>query len=571
MAWMRHALFLSAVATLAVATPDSGFHLAKRGAGAGYAPQVVQCPSGLSIRTGSTLNADEAAYVLAKGVESLPVWTEYLTRIGIEDFNVSSFVPSSETAVGGSTLPMVGFAVGGGGVRSMLVGGGMLAAFDNRNATSVAAGTGGVLQLAQYMSALSGSSWLVGSYVLADFSTFEYVRDKVWRLVEGGFNIPKTINGFHDAVSSIRKKAAAGSPVSLTDALGRTLAYHLFEYIPSNSWISYLQQGPGAGTLWSSIKTLPSYLNHTAPFPIILATGREKGNINATIESPIVSKCHATVLEFLSRQLPQYEITPYHFGTNVPNSGGLYVPIESLGTKFRNGTPANAKSCVERFDNAGFMMACSGNVFGETAYFVELSAGIELSINATAIADDTGINEALAVPTEYIEAGRGEVVPFFPLVQPQRKLDVFFAIDSSTDRPNHWPDGTEIWNSYRKSLLPGYEAIAFPVIPDPNTFVSLGFNVRPTFFGSSCYSQPNNVTTPLIVYLPNYHETFASNTSTLTTTYSVADQLSFYDNSFQIVTQRLSTTWPVDAQQERNGVARTSQCEACFEKYCYMG
>jgi hypothetical protein len=33
----------------------------------------------------------------------------------------------------------------------MLVGGGILAAFDSRNATTVAAKSGGVLQLAQYL------------------------------------------------------------------------------------------------------------------------------------------------------------------------------------------------------------------------------------------------------------------------------------------------------------------------------------------------------------------------------------------------------------------------------------
>lgn len=138
---MLGVVLLSALATLAVAD----MHIAKRdNTSNAYAPKVAACPAGISIRTGvstrelspryadaltpsqATLDASEAAYIQAKSVASVPVWTEYLNMIGLEDFNVSSFVPSAETAVGGSTLPMVAFAASGGGVRAMLVGGGML-------------------------------------------------------------------------------------------------------------------------------------------------------------------------------------------------------------------------------------------------------------------------------------------------------------------------------------------------------------------------------------------------------------------------------------------------------------
>ncbi|KAL8292573.1 hypothetical protein RQP46_001185 [Phenoliferia psychrophenolica] len=370
-----------------------------------------------------TIDPSEAAYIASKTVSSLPVWAEYLNNVGLEDFDVSTFVPSAETAVGGSTLPLVGFAVAGGGVRAMLAGGD-----------------------------------------------------------------------------------------------GRTLAYHLFEAIPSNAMMKFLQAGPGAGTLWSDIKTMPSYINHTAPFPIILTVGRGLGQINVTLKSPI------------------YEMTPYHFGTNVPTSGGLYAPIEYLGTPFHGGTPISNNDCMERFENAGFLMGCSGNVFGDIA------SEAEGTLNVTAIATDFFINEALSlVPDEYLDNGRivnpflgmakdtgypatadselemtddglgYEVIPFFPLLLPQRKLDVIIAPDSSSD-VNSYPDGTSIYNSYQKSLLPGYESIRFPVIPEPSSF---GLNKKPVFFGSSCYPQPNNATTPLILYLPNYEETYATNGNTV--------------------------------------------------------
>lgn len=62
--------------------------------------------------------------------------------------------------------PTVGIAVSGGGFRAALVGAGMFNAFDGRNKSAVKAGTGGVLQLASYMTGLSGGAWFVSSLAI---------------------------------------------------------------------------------------------------------------------------------------------------------------------------------------------------------------------------------------------------------------------------------------------------------------------------------------------------------------------------------------------------------------------
>lgn len=67
--------------------------------------------------------------------------------------------------------PTVGIAVSGGGFRAALVGAGTFNALDGRNSSSVQAGTGGVLQLASYMTGLSGGSWFVGSFAINDQPT----------------------------------------------------------------------------------------------------------------------------------------------------------------------------------------------------------------------------------------------------------------------------------------------------------------------------------------------------------------------------------------------------------------
>lgn len=109
---------------------------------------------------------------------------------------------------------------------------------------------------------------------------------------------------------------------------------------------------------------------------------------------------------------------------------------------------------------------------------------------------------------------QNENIPFFPLLNPARGLDVIITADASV-RPsspyplalladstpkqadnNSFPDGSSLYNSYQKSLLPGYDSLPFPLIPAQDAFVAAGLNQRPVFFGSSCTGGP---TTPLIV------------------------------------------------------------------------
>ena len=84
-------------------------------------------------------------------------------------------------------MPNIAVIVSGGGERAMLVGGGILAGLDSRNASAVANKVGGVQQLATYIAGLSGGSWITGSWALAGYPMFEQLRDQVWSLEEGTF------------------------------------------------------------------------------------------------------------------------------------------------------------------------------------------------------------------------------------------------------------------------------------------------------------------------------------------------------------------------------------------------
>lgn len=53
-----------------------------------------------------------------------------------------------------------------------------------------------------------------------------------------------------------------------------------------------------------------------------------------------------------------------------------FVPIEYLGSEFKNGLPLSNGSlnCVIGYDNAGFVMATSGEFFGAPAQLVPFPA-----------------------------------------------------------------------------------------------------------------------------------------------------------------------------------------------------
>jgi lysophospholipase len=121
-----------------------------------YAPQTnVQCPD-LSqtslIRTftpqNQTLHPDELAYVNTRRNTTIAAaWKDWLGDGSSLGYNLAAF----------GEFPNIGMAIPGGGLRAAQYGAATLLALDARNATAKAAGTGGLLQVASYLSGLSGA------------------------------------------------------------------------------------------------------------------------------------------------------------------------------------------------------------------------------------------------------------------------------------------------------------------------------------------------------------------------------------------------------------------------------
>lgn len=114
------------------------------------------------------MNAGEAAYVSKKAAKSVPGWQAYLTNAGLTQLDQTAFFKKAKASggVAGSTLPNVGIAVSGGGLRALLVGAGVLNGLDARNSAAVQAKTGGFAELANYGVGLSGYATLTASLSL---------------------------------------------------------------------------------------------------------------------------------------------------------------------------------------------------------------------------------------------------------------------------------------------------------------------------------------------------------------------------------------------------------------------
>jgi lysophospholipase len=172
-----------------------------------------------------------------------------------------------------------------------------------------------------------------------------------------------------------------------------------------------------------------------------------------------------------------------------------------------------------------------------------------------------------------------------PLLAGARNVEVILAVDASADTTENYPNGTSLITTARRSQLDLLnQSIKFPPIPETaDVFVSQGYNVRPTFFGCNATSATDY---PLVIYLPNAPTPgvtgYSTNTTTLTLEYSIEEASAFLavaqENVFkgnQPDGQNRDSSWPdclacglMERKRQSAGVARSSQCQTCLERYC---
>ncbi|KAF7550505.1 hypothetical protein G7Z17_g5662 [Cylindrodendrum hubeiense] len=439
-------------------------------------------------------------------------------------------------------------------------GAGALSAFDIRTESSVDTGhLGGLLQSATYLSGLSGGSWLVGSLFVHNFTTVESIISStsgflshLWQfdesIIEGPDDL-SVIDYYGELHGDVEDKADAGYNTTITDYWGRALSYQL---------VNATDGGPDN----------EDFAQARTPMPIIIALERPPGQL----------------------QLPEnasvYEFNPWEMGSYDP-SPQSFAPLRYIGSDFEEGTIAPDDNCIIGADNAGFVMGTSSSLFNAAFLEIDEASGVPgfLTDSIASILEDVGednkdianwpnpfykqnprrnLNANSRILT-LVDGGEDlQNIPLQPLILPERQVDVIFAIDSSADTSTAWPNGTALVATYERSRSKSSSNYdRFPRIPDQNTFVNLGLNQRPTFFGCTT----NTTSVPLIVYVPNAPYTFESNVGTFDLEYSDSERNQIIENGYNVATMgngTLDSNWPHMGRENQRYVVGQLQSKIVF-------
>ncbi|KAH8746162.1 lysophospholipase catalytic domain-containing protein [Hyaloscypha sp. PMI_1271] len=577
----------SAEEDAAIALP---VHAIQRGAPdsptGGYAPGNVGCPSNRPvIRAASILSASETAWLSLRRNKTIAPMTSFLNRANISGFDASEYI--SRIANNPTALPNIGIAISGGGYRAMLNGAGFIAAADSRTENSTnTGGIGGLLQSATYLSGLSGGAWLVGSLYANNFSIVTTLRDgspgsSVWEFGNSILKGPKSsglsianIADYYDILEAdVDSKTNAGYETTITDYWGRALSFQL---------VNASHGGPAYS--FSSIALDESFVSGETPFPVLVADARAPGTTVISLNSTV------------------YEFNPFELGSWDPTTYG-FAPLRYIGSNFSRGVIPLDAPCVRGFDQVGFVMGTSSSLFNQFLLQINsMTIPNKLNDTLTSILERIGSNEndvasfkpnpffgynnntnenAQSTQLTLVDGGEdGQNIPLSPLIQPFRAVDVIFAVDSSADTAFYWPSGTSLVATYRRSLNMTLEnGTAFPAIPDQNTFINLGLNNRPSFFGCDAGNLTGEA--PLLVYVPNAPYVIQSNFSTFKPDYNNTERNLMIQNGYDVATMGNGTVdreWltcvgcaVLSRSFTNTGTEVPAACIACFDRYCWNG
>ncbi|EPE06180.1 lysophospholipase [Ophiostoma piceae UAMH 11346] len=583
-----------------------------------YSPVAVECPSTRpTARAASALSKNETSWLALRRNNTLDPLISFLTAANISGFDASSYIKAASTA----NVPNIGISMSGGGYRALMNGAGFLAAADSRTPDQPSAGSiSGLLQASTYLAGLSGGGWLVGSMFANNFSTIVQLRDgyagsDLWRFDNSIFSGPSddaqdsgssnsntttkkikradgtteivergiisTADYWTDVADQVSAKADAGYETSLTDYWGRALSYQLIN-APDG----------GLDYTFSSIALTDNFASADTPFPILVADSRAPGTTVIALNS--------TVYEFNAFEMGSWDPTTYGF-----------VPTEYLGSNFSNGAIATASNshCVRGLDQFGYVMGTSSTLFNQFL-LTNLSAAadvpsfvLDIIENLLTELGDDNNDIAQWVPNPFykynpdtndfanatqltlVDGGEDlQNLPLHPLIQPIRAVDIIMAVDSSADTDYNWPNGTALRATYDRIFGDIANGTLFPAVPDDNTFVNLGLNQRPTFFGcdaSNFTLTADQTVPPLVVYLPNAPFSAYGNVSTFTPSYTLAQRNGIIENGFNAATRgngSLDSSWPkclacavLSRSFTRTNTTVPAECTTCFTQYCWDG
>ncbi|KAK6465143.1 phospholipase B [Scheffersomyces coipomensis] len=575
----------------------------------GYAPGIVQCPlvNSSFVREANSISQQEQDWLVGRQAKTKQALISFLDSANLTSDASSLFTDDNSTGVN------IGLAFSGGSYRAMLSNAGNLMALDDRTTFSDdnIGSLGGILQSSNYISALSGGAWMLGSLVMQDFAS---VQDILFENSETVWNITSTrqlvnMNGLWTIIfpvlfdnlngalthlnfwsgptgigNDIASKQAAGFETTLTDSWARALAHQL---VPEGN------DNFQAGATWSDIRNMTVFTDYDMPFPLVVALGRKPGSTVYNLNSTTI------------------EMNPFEMGSFDPSLNS-FVDIEYIGTNMTNGFPTSLNKCVKGFDNAGYIIGTSSSLFNEFLNTLvcddcnSLNVVVKWLIKKflTYLSSDyydvanykpnpfyqseyAGSTDLANDDTLYLIDGglAGEIMPMSNLMTKERELDVVFAFDQSNDDGVNWPNGSGIISTYEKQFSEQGSSTLCPYVPDQQTFLALNLTARPVFFGCNASNLTalvkDGVTPPVMIYVPNRPYEFYSNTSTFQLTYTDEQKKGMIQNGFDVATRLNGTadaSWKtcvacalIRREEERRGIEQSPQCQECFQNYCWDG
>ncbi|KAF2097096.1 lysophospholipase [Rhizodiscina lignyota] len=508
-----------------------------------YAPVSATCPSGSLVRPATGLSSSETSYIASRKPKA--------------SSSLSSWLKKTNSGFSTTNLPTLVLTTSGGGYRSLLSSAGVVQGLDARDSN---VGTSGVYQGLTYHAGLSGGGWLLSSIAGNNYPTVTNLKTTLWETAfQDSLLLPDNIlaaAALTQITLDITAKEAAGFNISLTDPYGRLLSYQLLKGTDG-----------GVATRMSSITGFSNFTSFNAPYPIISSLGVK------TWEGECQPGPNAT----------QYEFHPYEFGS-WDSGVSAFIKTPYLGTSLNNGAPTGS-SCTMNFDNLGFILGTSSNLFNTickappsgTSNYTEVLTEILDKLEEVTTEDLYALyrnpfrgysrSSLVSAQSELHLVDGGEALqnnPIWPFIQSTKRADVLIVNDNSADTSNNFPNGSEILTTYVQAQATGLSRM--PFIPSVDTFISQGLNKRATFFGCDDNSQLT------IIYLPNTAYTYNSGQSTAKLEYTVAETDAMIANGVQIATQNGTSGWPTClgcAIVKKTGGTLPSACTACFNKYCY--
>lgn len=432
--------------------------------------------------------------------------------------------------------------------------------------------------------------------------------------------LQKTLHFYESIHAELKEKRLLGFPLSFTDYWGRALSKRMRKSLNKFDG-SEEHTSSSVGKLHElTVKKSKKFKEAGMPFSIIVANCKNNPQMSNVV----------------------FEFSPFEFGS-FHRSLNKFVEIEYLGSRIENG---KSFECFTGFDDLGFISATSSSLFNNVLAVVwemvhncsketfqamstilgsfglnvehaHLSSNEKPSDtkmkpdyavfhpNPFYVSNDTESKDNSLTGKNYlylVDGGEdGENVPLRPLLRAERRMDIIFAVDSSSDAKS-WPNGKNMYNLFvnmqaeNNTRTIKWKNIVIDVLNIPRIPKSITDRSKPMVFGCTVekyiYSIKNkdveNKSTskflpPMIVYIPNFAHVFPSNTSTFKTQYNETEVRKMMQNGRAML---LSET--ADLQEAAhfqkclacliikrsfdNGIAFGNPpifCNTCYKEYCY--